>query len=158
MKRFAWPLQRYLDVVAQREEAMKARVGLASSAVVAARVAIRRRKRALADTLLRIAGEPGPRRLADQRIAVGCEPAERRAIEAMSAELAQLEARRKELLAQLRDLRARREMLEKLREEARAEYLRQVELEERKLHDQTSQIAFVRRSALGLAGDRSMTA
>jgi len=158
MKRFAWPLQRYLDVVRRREDALKARLTAAASAVAAARLAIRRRKDALAETLRRIAELAEPRRLADQQVAVGCEPAERRAIEAMAAELAELEAKRKQLLAELRDMRTRREMLEKLRDQARGEYLREVEIEERKDHDQTSQIAFARSSAGPTETRRSMTA
>lgn len=157
MKRFAWSLQRYLDVVRRREDALKASFASASAAVAQSRLAIRRRKQALARVLREIAAKPDSERLIGQEIVLACEPAERKAIEAMSAELEKREARRKELLTQLRDMRARREMLEKLREQALAEYRREVGAEELKLHDQTSQIAYVRRSASG-PDRRSMTA
>ena len=157
MKRFAWPLQRYLDVIRGREDAAKSRLAEVSIAVAQALRAIRQRTEALASALREIARRPGDQRLADQQIAIGCEPAERRAIAAMRARLGELEAIRRQRLAELRDLRARREMLEKLREEARAEHDRQTGAEEQRLNDETSQIAFVRRVAQEQAACRSMT-
>ena len=157
MKRFAWPLQRYLDVICRREDAAKAQFAEASLAVAQSRRAIRRRTEALASALREIARRPQDQRLADQQIAIDCEPAERRVIATMQARFEELQAVRRQRLVELRDLRARREMLEKLREEARSEHNRQANVEEQRRNDETSQIAFVRRAAQTPAACRSMT-
>jgi len=158
MKRFVWSLQRYLDVVRQRESVLRAEVLAAGRQVAAQRRAILRRAEALAAMLRGISAEPAEARLPDQQLVMGCSAVERRAMEALEAELSRLEARRQELLARLRDIRARRETLEKLRQAALADYLRQAAAAEQKQHDEISQIAFVRNAARGPADCRSITA
>jgi hypothetical protein len=158
MKRFVWSLQRYLDVVRQREKVLRAEVLAAARRVAAQRRAIIRRREALAAMLGGISAEPTEARLPDQQLVMGCSAVERRAMEAMEAELSRLEARRQELLARLRDIRARRETLEKLRETALADYLRQAAAAEQKQHDEISRIAFVRNAARGPADCRSIMA
>jgi hypothetical protein len=158
MKRFVWSLQRYLDVVRQRESVLRAEVLAAARRVAAQRRAILRRREALAAMLSGISAKPAEARLPDQQLVMGCSAVERRAMEALVAELSRLEARRQELLARLRDIRARRETLEKLRQAALADYLRQAAADEQKQHDEISQIAFVRNAARGPAGCRSITA
>jgi len=158
MKRFVWPLQRYLDVVRQREGALRAEVLAAARQVAAQKRAIRRRAEALAAMLNGISVRPAGQRLPDQQLVMRCFAAERRAMAALEAELSRLEAWRQELLARLRDIRARRETLEKLRQETFADYLRQASADEQKQHDETSRIAFVRNAALGPADCRSITA
>ena len=158
MKRFVWSLQRYLDVVRQRESVLRAEVLAAGRQVAAQRRAIARRLKALSAMLCGISAEPTEARLPDQQLVVGCSAAERRAMEALEAELSRLEARRQELLGRLRDIRARRETLEKLRQEALDQYLRQAAAAEQKQHDETSRIAFVRNAARGPADCRSITA
>ena len=158
MKRFAWSLQRYLDVVRQRESALRAEVLAAGRQAAAQRRAILRRREALAAMLGGISAEPAEARLPDQQLVMACSAAERRAMEAMEGELSRLEALRRELLGRLRDIRARRETLEKLRQEALAQYLRQAASAEQKQHDETSRIAFVRNAARKPAGCRSITA
>jgi predicted nucleic acid-binding Zn-ribbon protein len=130
----------------------------AARQVAAQRRAIVRRRDALAAMLGGISAEPTEARLPDQQLVMGCAAVERRAMEAMEAELSRLEARRQELLVRLRDIRARRETLEKLRHEALAQYLRQEAAAEQKQHDETSRIAFVRNTARERADCRSITA
>jgi hypothetical protein len=158
MKRFAWSLQRYLDVVRQREGALRAEVLVAGRRVAAQRRAILRRREALCAMLSGISARPAEARLPDQQLVMGCSAAERRAMGTLEAELSRLEARRQELLGRLRDIRARRETLEKLRQETFAQYLRQAASAEQKQHDETSQMAFVCNAARGPADCGSITA
>jgi len=158
MKRFVWSLQRYLEVVRQREDVLRGEVLAAGRQVAAQVLAIRRRRDALAAMLSGISAEPAEARLPDQQLVMGCSAVERRAMEAMEAELSRLKDRRQELLARLRDIRARRETLEKLRQEAMAQHLRQEDAAEQKQHDETSRIAFVRNAARGPVDCRSITA
>ncbi len=158
MKRFNWSLQRYLDVVRQRESALRAEVLAAVRKASAVRRKIERRRQALDATLRGLSAEAVEYRLPRQQVAADCFGAERQAMRALGTELARIEALHKELLARLKDIRARRETLEKLREEALAEHLRQAAAAEQKHHDEVSQIAFVRNSAGSHADCRSMTA
>jgi len=158
MKRFSWSLQRYLDVVNQRETALRAEVLAAAQKVSVVREKIKRRQAALDATLRGLSAEPVESRLPRQQIAADCFGAERRAMRSLGKELAQIEALHKELLARLKDIRARRKTLEKLREESHTEYLRQVAVVEQKQHDEISQMAFVRNSAGKQMDCRSMTA
>ncbi len=158
MKRFAWSLQRYLDVIRQREGVLRGEVLAAARQVASQRRAILRRRDALAAMLSGISAKPAEVRLPDQQLVMGCSAVERRAMEAMEAELSRLEARRQELLGRLRDIRARRKTLEKLCQEALAQYLRRAAAAEQKQHDETSRIAFVRNAARERADCRSITA
>jgi len=158
MKRFNWSLQRYLDVVRQRESALRAEVLAAARKASAVRRKIKRRRQALDEALRGLSAEPVESRLPRQQVAADCFGAERQAMRAMEAELADIEALHKELLARLKDVRARRETLEKLRAEALDEHLRRAAAAEQKHHDEISQIAFVRNSAGPHADCRSMTA
>lgn len=157
MKRFNWSLQRYLDVVNQRETALRTEVLAAARKASGVREKIKRREEALDATLRGLSSEPVESRLPRQQIAADCFGAERRAMQSLGQELARIEALHKELLARLKDIRARRKTLEKLREEALAEYVRQAAVVEQKHHDEISQMAFVRNSAGKQAGCRSMT-
>ncbi len=158
MKRFDWSLQRYLDVVSQREAALRAKVLAEARNALCVRRKIKRRHEALDATLRGLSAEPVESRLPRQQIAAECFGAERRAMLALGKELVQIEALHKELIARLKDIRARRKTLEKLREEALAEYVRHVSMVEQKQHDEISQMAFVRNSAGKQAGCRGMTA
>ncbi len=158
MKRFNWSLQRYLEVVRQRETALRAEVQAASGQMAVVRTKINRRVSALETILRGLSGEPVESRLPRQQVAADCFAAERRVMDVLNAELARIDALRKDLLVKLKDIRARRETLEKLREEAYGEHLRQVAATEQKDHDEISQVAFVRRSAGSQPGCRSMTA
>ncbi len=158
MKRFVWSLQRYLDVVRQREIVLRGEILAAARQVATQRRAILRRRDALTAMLSGISAEPAEARLPDQQLVLGCSTAERRAMGAMEAELHRLESRRQELLGRLREIRARRETLDKLRKEVFADYLRQAAAAEQKQHDEISQTAFVRGAARAAADCRSITA
>ncbi len=158
MKRFDWSLQRYLDVVNQREAALRAEVLAEARKASGVRRKIKRRQDALDAMLMGLSAEPVESRLPRQHIAAECFGAERLAMQSLGKELARIETLHKELLARLKDIRARRKTLEKLREEALADYLRQVAVAEQKHHDEISQVAFVRNSTVKQADCRSMTA
>jgi len=158
MKRFNWSLQRYLDVVRQRESALRSEVLAAARKASAVRRKIERRRQALDATLRGLSAEPVESRLPRQQVALDCFGAERKATRVLGTELARIEALHKELLVRLKDIRARRETLEKLCAEALAEYLHQAAVAEQKHHDEISQVAFVRNSAGPRADCRSMTA
>ena len=144
MKRFKWPLQRLLDVTTRREEALRSE--LVSLSQAAARLAqeIVTRQALLRSALQDLGGQVLADRIARHEMVMTCSQVLDREIEAFAHRLDQCRQRRKQRTRDLLKLRASRETLERLRQEARQRYLRQqTALEQRRL-DEAAQVAYAR--------------
>lgn len=144
MKRFSWPLQRLLDVTAQREQALRGEI--ASLAAQAALVVadIRERRAQMTAMLADLGTLELQQRLARQEVLMRCAGAYEQQIDALHKRLTDLRAQRQQKMTQLLDVRSRRQTLEKLRDGAmdrwRAEYARW----EQKQTDEAAAMAFAR--------------
>jgi len=143
--RFRWKLQRLLDVTAQRELALRAKLFELSRRMARLRQQIVAR-RAVHRMLL---SELGQKRLAErvgqQQVFMSWLPTEQRAIGRIQADLDGLQRRRGETTRELLKTKSRRETLEKLQADARQRFMKeQSRLAQRELDD-IATIGFARR-------------
>jgi flagellar biosynthesis chaperone FliJ len=145
MKRFAWPLQRLLDVTEQRERAQRAEM------LALAREMARLRQDAIVHRagVRALIAELGGMELADrlsrQVDFVRCCQAHDRQIEQLESRIAVLAAQREEMTRVLMKTRKSRETLQRLREEARQEHLREQTRLEQVQFDETAHTAKARK-------------
>ncbi len=144
MKRFRWRLQRVLDVTARRELAVKAEVSALSRSILEARTERIGREARVRMNLTQLAEGPAERRLADQELFMRTVEHEQRALRSLEDRIAAFQKRREEKHETLMELRKRRKMLERLRDEARRRYRREQELLEQKEIDDRTSTAFAR--------------
>jgi flagellar biosynthesis chaperone FliJ len=145
MKRFEWPLQRLLDVTEQRERAQRAEMQVITRETARLRqdaIAHRAGVQALIAELGRLVLVE---RLSRHVDFVRCCQAHDRQIEQLEARIAALAVRREEMMRLLVKTRKSRETLERLREEARQEYLRQQIKLEQTQFDETAHTAKARK-------------
>ncbi|MCY2926324.1 MAG: hypothetical protein NT031_12955 [Planctomycetota bacterium] len=151
MKRFAWPLERLLEVTRRREDAAKAELLRLAGEAARQRRQIARRAAQVQAMLTGLAGESAQARLPKQRLFLKWSEVELRQSEQMQKELTRLEQSRREQMQRLVEIRRDRRQLEKLREGAWREYQRQVGQWERKQLDETAQVGFVRKAQAAAA-------
>jgi len=147
MKKFRWRLERVLDITAQREKALRSELFALAQAVVRVRRAIVERRTALRILLEEMGRRPLADRLAEQALVMAYSAGEQRELRRLDARLAELEAERARKRKRFLQTRAMRETLERMREQAREDYLRQVAKREQSEFDEQAHIAFARKAA-----------
>jgi hypothetical protein len=145
MKRFKWPLQRLLDVTAQRELALRAELFALSRDIARRRQAIVTRRAALRATLAELDRQRIEQRIPQQEVFMAAVATDERTIARLKKKLAEMESLRAEKTRQFMKVKASRQTLERLREEARRRHRKEMELEELKQLDESSQISYVRK-------------
>jgi flagellar export protein FliJ len=146
MKRFKWPLQRLLDVTSQRELALRAELFALSRDIARLRqhiVTLRAVLRALLADLGRQALE---QRIPQQELFMRSAVTDEKRIARLRKELDDKEKLRADKTRQFLKVKASRETLERLREEARLRHRKEMESAELKQLDESSQVSFVRRT------------
>jgi len=134
-----------LDVTRQRESAARAAVIALAQAIAVGRgkmAALYSRRRDLLDELSR---DDIARRVARQDFVMASADQLTSQSRALETELAGLAARRKAKTAELMQIRARRRLLEKLREQAHAQWQQEQNRQEQRHLDETASIAFTRK-------------
>ena len=145
MKRFKWPLQRLLDVTAQREQWLRREMLELSGRIAELRQDAARRRAVLRAALAELGALQIGRRLASQETVMACAAVKEEEIRGIRDRVEALELQRAEKKAQFLQARASRQSLEKLREQARQRYLReQARLEQKELDDR-AQVTFARK-------------
>ncbi len=147
MKRFQWRLQRVLDITAQRERAARAELLALANGIASLRQELFRRRAVLRELLAEIEARPLQERLADQALFLETSAVEEEAIDRLRERLAALRAEREEKQTTFLRLRATRETLERLREEARETHRREARRREQAAFDEAHHVAFARRNA-----------
>jgi flagellar biosynthesis chaperone FliJ len=145
MKRFQWRLQRVLDVKAKEEQIKRIELVRLTEELTARRGELLLRQRVLQNLLADIRRDRSPDRLNAQafflrRVAVDDEQ-----IRKLKENIAALEVRQKEKMAEVLAVRRFKEGLEKLRAQAEQEYIYEAEKTEQKESDERTSIAFARR-------------
>lgn len=145
MKRFQWRLQRVLDVKTKEEQIKRIELVRLTEELTARRGELLLRQRILQNLLADIRRDRSPDRLNAQafflrRVAVDDEQ-----IRKLKEEIAALEVRQKQKMAEVLAVRRFKEGLEKLRAQAEQEYIYEAEKTEQKESDERTSIAFARR-------------
>ena len=145
MKRFKWPLQRLLEVTCQREKALRSEIFGLSRKIARGHQEIFQRQATVRAALSDLSHERFDRRMAKQRLFLDCSAGLHRAITQLKAKVKELEVSRGQTTEKLMKTRASREILERLREEARQQHIReQLKLEQKDL-DEAAQVSFARK-------------
>lgn len=148
MKRFVWRLQRVLDVKAKQEEIRRIELFRLTEKLAGKQGELLMRQRVLQDILDGLSQDKSPGRLPAQEFFLRQAATSDEQIRRLKSEIAELEVRRKEKTADLLALRRSRESLERLRAEAREQFMREQEKLEQKELDDRSTVAFARKESI----------
>ena len=144
MKRFVWRLQRVLDVKAKEEQIKRTELFRLTEQLAAKRGELLMRQRIVQDLLAELEADISAERVSGQefllrRVAVNDEQIRR-----LREEIVALEIRHKKKTAEVLAARRFKEGLEKLREQAKEEHIREQERLEQHELDENATIAFAR--------------
>lgn len=145
MKRFRWRLQKLLDVTAQREQAARVELAALTQEILQRRREIEQRMQAIQAMLERIAHESIENRILRQECFMEYSSVAKKHIAMQENEIQEFEQKRNDKIEEVMRIRASRETLEKMREEAHREHMREQSVAEQKLLDENAQIAFARK-------------
>jgi flagellar biosynthesis chaperone FliJ len=144
MKRFVWRLQKVLDVKSKQEQLKQNELFQIVEQLAAERGELLLRRRILQNLVTQIKGHGSPERMNAQEFFLRHVAADDEQIRRLREEIAALEVRHREKTAEVLAIRRFKEGLERLREQAKEEYMREQERTEQKESDERTAIAFVR--------------
>jgi flagellar export protein FliJ len=144
MKRFVWRLQKVLDVRTKEEQLKRTELFQLAEHLAAKRGELLMRQRILQDLMAEVQNCEPPARLNTQEFFLRHAAADDEQIRRLREEIAALEVRYKEKMAEVLAVRRFKEGLEKLREQAKEEYIREQEKLEQKELDERTIVAFAR--------------
>jgi flagellar biosynthesis chaperone FliJ len=147
MKRFVWRLQKVLDVKTREEQLRRTELFQIVEQVAARRGELLLRQRMLQDLMAEIQGQESAQRLNAQEFFLRHAATDDDQMRRLQDEIAALEIRHQEKTAEVLAVRRFKEGLEKLRAQAREEYLREQEKLEQKEQDERTTIAFARQGS-----------
>ena len=144
MNRFTWRLQKVLDVKTRQEQLKRNELFRLTEQLAAKRGELLMRRRILADLLADLKTQESPIRLNAQEFFLRHAATDDEQIRRLQEEIAVLEVQHKDKTAEVLAVRRFKEGLEKLREQAKEQYLREQERLEQKESDERTTIAFAR--------------
>jgi len=145
MKRFAWRLQRVLDIKAKEEQIKRAELLGITERLAQTRAGLAMQKRLLINIIEGLAEERPGKRLARQELFLKSSSTNDELIEKLESKVRQLETQQKEKIAEVLKVRRLKEGLEKLRVEAKAQFIKEQEKLEQKEADEMTAIGFARK-------------
>lgn len=146
MRRFAWRLQRVLDVKAKQEQIKTQELFVITEKLAQTRSSLLAQQQILRDILDSIANEDPKERLGKQEFFLRNSSATDEQIKKLKASIRELEVKQKEKVAEVLKLRRFKESLERLREQAQVKYIEEQEKLEQKQTDETATLSFARES------------
>jgi flagellar protein FliJ len=144
MRRFAWRLQKVLDIKSKQEQLQRSELFRIAEQLAVKRGELLMRRRILQDLATEIQGQAAPTRLHAQAFFLRHAATDHEQMQRLGEEIAALEIQHQEKTAEVLAIRRLKEGLEKLREQAKEQYLREQEKTEQKESDERTAIAFVR--------------
>jgi flagellar export protein FliJ len=144
VKRFAWKLQRVLDITAQREKVLKGELFALARAIVQVREAVAARRAVLRTLLAELAERRLQERLAEQVIFLDSLETAQREIRRLAERLNELEEERTAAQQQFLRTRSMRRALERRREQALKEHQKEIGKREQGAFDEIAHVAFTR--------------
>ncbi|HPD45845.1 MAG TPA: flagellar FliJ family protein [Anaerohalosphaeraceae bacterium] len=144
MKRFAWRLQRVLDLKIKEEEVKREALMAVTEQAAAVRGRILMERAAFRRTLSELRGRDGWLRLTEQEMLLQYGHVFEARMRQLESRLAELEEQRRAKIAEVLEVRKFRKGLEKLREKARAEFMKNGQKLEQNEMDEHTTIRFAR--------------
>jgi flagellar protein FliJ len=143
MKRFAWRLQRVLDIKTKEEQLKRNELFRIAEQLAVKHGELLMRRRILQDLVTEIQGQGTLTRLNAQEFFLRHAATDDEQIGRLQEEIAALQVRHQEKTAEVLAVRRFKEGLERLREQAKEQYIREQEKVEQKESDERTTIAFV---------------
>ena len=136
MKRFVWRLQRVLEVKAKEEQNKQAELLRASEQLAETRSGLLIQKRIMANIINDLAATEPRQRIGEQEFFLRHSAASNKVIAGLEKKTTELEKVQKEKIKELLKVKRFKEGLDKLREEAKIEFIAEQEkLEQKELDD-----------------------
>ena len=146
MKRFVWRLQRVLDIKKKEEQKTRAELFEVTEKLAKTRGELLAQQKILESIIEGLTKETPRKRLGDQEFFLKYSAVTIEKIRRLEDKVSRLESQQREKIAEVLKVRRFKEGLEKLRAEAKIEFIRQQEKLEQKELDEGATISFVRRS------------
>ena len=144
MRRFAWRLQRVLDVKIKQEQIKTQELFVITEKLAQMRSNLLAQQQILRDLLDSIANENPKERMGKQAFFLKNSAATDEQIKKLKANVRELEIKQKEKVAEVLKLRRFEESLKRLREQAQKKYFEEQEKLEQKQTDETATLSYAR--------------
>jgi flagellar FliJ protein len=148
MKRFVWRLQRILDIKTGEEQKMKSELLELTEKIAETRGALLMQQRILEDIIAGLAAESPKKRLSKQEFFLRYSGISDKRIEKLKEKMSVLESQQKEKITELLKVRRFKEGLERLRVEAKIQFIKEQEKLEQKELDEIASVSFARNMIL----------
>lgn len=145
MKRFAWRLQRVLDIKTKEEQTKKTELLKITEKLAQARGKLLMQNRVLENIISDITGKNPQKRLPEQEFFLKCSVINDQLIKTLKNSVTELESRQMKKILELLSVKRFKEGLEKLRAEAKRRFINHHEKLEQKDLDETATVGFARR-------------
>jgi len=145
MKRFVWRLQRVLDIKKKEEQKTRAELFELTERLAQSRGELLAVRKMLESVIEKLIEEDPKERLGDQEFFLKYSSVTVEQIKKLEDKVSRLESQQREKIAEVLKIRRFKEGLEKLRAEAKMEFIRYQEKLEQKELDEGATISFVRR-------------
>jgi len=145
MKRFVWRLQRVLDIKIKQEKTKKTELLKLTEKLTLTRSELLTQKRILEDIINNLSSKSPQNRLCEQEFFLRHSATSDERIKKLKNKISELESAQKRKIAEVLSIRRFRKGLEKLRTEAKTQFIKEQEkLEQKELEDKAI-IGFVHR-------------
>ena len=144
MRQFVWRLQRVLDIRTKQEQIKTQELFALTETLAQTRGELFTQQRILNDILESIANEKPGERLKRQEFFLRNSAASDERIRQLKKSIAELESRQKEMIAAVLKIKRARESLERLREQAKRNFIEAQEKIEQKQLDEMATQSFTR--------------
>ncbi|MHC4641333.1 MAG: flagellar export protein FliJ [Planctomycetota bacterium] len=148
MKRFVWRLQRVLDIKTKKEQQMRVELLELTEKLAETRGVLLMQQSILKNIIAGLAGENPKTRLSKQEFFLRYSGTSNKRIEKLKEKVSVLESQQKEKIVELSEVRRFKEGLEKLREEAKTQFIKEQEKLEQKELDEIATVSFTRNMIL----------
>jgi len=146
MKRFVWRLQRVLDIRKKEEQKARAELLELTERLAQTRGELLMQQKILEDIINGLTGENPKNRLGRQEFFLKFSAASDKQIKRLEDKVSELESQQRDKIAEVLKLRRFKEGLEKLRTEAKMQFIKEQEKLEQKQLDEGATISFVRKA------------
>ena len=148
MKRFVWRLQRILDIKTKKEQKMRVVLLELTERLAETRGVLLMQQSILKNIIAGLAGENPRTRLSKQEFFLKYSGTSDERIEKLKEKINILESQQKKKIVELSEVRRFKEGLEKLREEAKTQFIKEQEKLEQKELDEIATVSFTRNMIL----------
>jgi flagellar FliJ protein len=146
MKRFVWRLQRVLEIKKKEEHKVRAELFELTEKLAQTRGELLRRQKMLENIIKGLTEENPKKRLSEQEFFLRYSATSDEQIRKLEEKINGLESRQREKIAEVLKVKKFKEGLERLRVEAKVQFIKEQEKLEQKELDEGATISFVRKS------------